>query len=168
MTYKEVLQGLADKASEEYVNNSTIEHAVAMIEQLLRIAKGKVLIMTGYFDPAVYDRPEIREATRRFLLNSGNEIRAILISEQAAEDNPFVRFLREQKRASLFLDKCGSLKNCNHFMLVETATGNYAFRMQTDNSSHCATGSFNAGRDGERLRDFFDRCCTSKFVRLLI
>lgn len=169
MTYKEVLQDLAARASDEYINNSTIEQAAAMIEQLFAVAKGKVRILTGHFNPEVYDRPEIRRAVERFL-SGGGIIYAILIAGQtekeALQANPFIKFLRDQKGVDLFLDNGGSLKNCNHFLLAETAKG-LAFRLETDSRNHLATGSFGLFRDGERLREFFDRCLTPRFVHLL-
>jgi hypothetical protein len=162
--YKKILKELASSGSEEFINNSSMDHAAAMIEELFRNAKGKVCILTEYLHPKVYDRADLRKVASDFLeQHKDNEIDIVVqlnhSTESALSENGFIACLEKFKsRVNVFKANTGNLKNLNnHFLVTKTDKGNYALRFETDINEHIATGTFNSKENGEKLFSFFQR-----------
>lgn len=161
--YKAILKRLAESESEEFINNSSGDHAAAMIEEMFRKAEGKVRILTDHLNPAVYDRPEVKQSAKEFMNKSDSLLEVIMqFNEKDSVDlseNGFLRFLKEYKDKIITYKAEKDLKKVtNHFMVIKTAKGNYALRFETDIKFHIATGTFNAGKSGEKLYTYFDSC----------
>lgn len=163
--YKKVLDELANKASEEFINNSSIDHAATMIEILFRHAKGKIRILTDHLTSTVYDRPELKEAARQFMEKEDSEICIIMqlhadtTAEERAE-SAFIAFLKEYKEKVKFYKTVNSSKLDKlkwHFLVTRTDKDKIALRVEIDTVKRYATGSFNANDPGQALCDFFDK-----------
>lgn len=165
--YKKTLREHAETGSDQFINNSSMDHAAAMIEELFRNAQGTASIFTGHLEHQVYDRHELRQATVEFLKKEGNKLNIILQLKDEAEKeslnkNKFIALLKEFKEVVNIYEadsiKLKELKN--HFMVVKTITGNYALRFELDIEKHIATGTFNGGELGKKLSNFFESSLT--------
>lgn len=164
-SYKRALRELAEAESQQYINNSSMDHAAAMIEELFRNAQGTVCIFSGHLESQVYNRDELRQITTKFLDKPDNKIDIIMQfntvdSELALFQNDYIALLQEySEKVRLFKAETKKLKTLkNHFMVVKTIAGNYALRFEIDTSKHIATGSFNDKNNGEKLYNFFQGC----------
>ena len=83
--YKQVLNDLANKASEEFINNSSVDHAAAMIEVLFN-ANEKVRILTDSLCSDVYDRSEIKDAVEKFMKVESNTIDIVMQFNRNEDD----------------------------------------------------------------------------------
>jgi hypothetical protein len=164
--YKKILEQLAINESEDFINNSSIEHAAAMIEELFKNAAGTVSILTGHLNPNVYGRSEIRDTVERFIQQGpDNRIDIIVQNGEDADivklsSNGLIIALRNFKdKVRLYAAKSEELiKLPNHFMVLKTTKGNYALRFEMDLDKYTATGTFNGGNVGEKLYKYFQSC----------
>lgn len=168
--YRESLRRLAKEGSSDFINNSSIDHAAAMIEVLFDNAKGKAFVFSGHLNPDVYNRPELKQSVNDFLGTPTNEIH-ILLQSADTEDlkhNDFAIFLRdnygknkdEDNRVVFYKSKDkATSKLQNHFLVTKTKADNYAFRLELDIVNHIATGTFNGGGNGERIYRFLESQC---------
>lgn len=160
--YKELLNKYAALESPDYINNSSPDHAAAMIEVLFKNATGEVRILTDHLNPDVYARPEIKHAAAEFLKKPDNKLLVImqLREERRVEpsNNNFITSLKEYKdRVKLFVAN-GTLKELEkHFMVVITPNKKYAFRYEMDLVKHTATCTFNGGESGQYFYNFFEK-----------
>lgn len=162
--YKRALKSLADSESSQFINNGSMDHAAAMIEELFRNAKGRVCILTDHLHPDVYNRTELKKVAADFLnQDDDNEIYIAVQLKNSNENvlytNGFIASLSNYKdKVKIFKTSNGNLKDLkNHFMVTKTSHDNYALRFETDITMHTATGTFNGGADGEKLFNFFQR-----------
>lgn len=167
--YKEILKRCADSDSEEFINNSSGDHAAAMIEQLFLKAKNMVRIFTDHLNPQIYNRPYIIESVADFMKKSDSRLEIIMqLKEDSAvspSENGFLSALKEYKDKITIYEADGDTKKINnHFMVINTAKG-YAMRYEIDINKKIATGTFNAGDAGKNLYDYFDTWINSKKVK---
>jgi hypothetical protein len=165
--YKEILKRLAETDSEEFVNNSSLEHAIAMIEAIFKYAtSGKAYLLGDHLEATVYERPEIKDAVNAFLGKEGSRIDIIMqfnekSEESALHKNAFIDLLKQHNEKSKkvrFFRAINELKTFNnHFLVLKTDQGRYSCRFETDINKRFATGSFNAKEYGEGLYDFFEK-----------
>lgn len=160
--YKHILNELAERGSTEFINNSSMNHAAAMIETLFNHGVGKVRLLTDHLTCAVYDRQEIKEAIINFLQEPDNAIDVTMqfneeSEETALKNHSFLAFLSTYKDKVKLFRATNTLKSfSNHFMVVKTKKGHYAFRFETDIKERFATGCFNSEENGKILCEYFD------------
>ena len=166
--YRKILKDLAAVDSGAFINNSSIDHAATMIEELFRNAKGLVKIVSGLLNPDVYDRPGLLTSVREFLEKSrDNKISIILqqggqITSLSLASNNFIVFLNKYRdQVDLYkVPEYVAETITNHFMVLKTLNDNYAWRFEIDTKAHIANGSFNNGSNGEKLSQKFDDLVT--------
>lgn len=164
-SYKQILRELAAAGSEEFVNNSSMDHAAAMIEELFVNAKDEVNIFTDHLHAEVYDRPDMKQAVADFFNRdkANNKIAIMMqLNEEPLENlskNGFVASLEKHKNQITFFkvdnEALKSVKK--HFMVLKTSKDNYAMRFELDIKEHIATGTFNNESNGKKLFNFFER-----------
>lgn len=164
--YKKFLKQLADVNSDKFVNNSSVDHAAAMIEELFRKANGEVRILTDHLNPAVYTQTGVKEASVEFLQKKDSRLKVIMQFNEENTTSPsgngFLSNLKEFKdKITLYKADAEQKKIKNHFMVSTTDKNNYALRFETDIESHIATGTFNAGEPGKTLCVYFDKMVES-------
>lgn len=171
--YKESLKELAEKDSTAYINNSSSEHAMAMIERLFLQAKGTVKIYSDHIKSEIYGNASIIRAADDFLRKSdSNRIEVIVqlrdtgVSEATLTENVFLRALSEYKdRIDIRRIKEGATAHFeNHFMVTKTLTEKYALRYEIDKNKFVATGTFNNMDFGKSLMNLFDTIFGSAIV----
>ena len=166
--YKKRLKRLAEKGSDEFIDNSSTEHAVAMIEALFHEAKGRVCIFSDHLNPIVYGKTEVKEAATEFMQRDKSQLVVILQFKQSGKDkllqNTFLSDLAKYKEKISIYEAVNELKDFSyHFMVTKTdkvtkdGKENNAMRYELDIKEHKATGSFNAGDFGDKLFEFFDK-----------
>lgn len=175
--YKESLRELAEKDSTAYINNSSSEHAIAMIERLFLQAKGTVRIYSDHIKSEIYGDGSIVRAAGDFLRKSdSNKIEIIVqlrdkgISEVTLTENAFLKALSEYKNR---INMCRIKEEVtayfeNHFMVTKTLTDKYAMRYENDKNKFIATGSFNDKGFGKSLMDLFDTMFNSSIVAQIL
>lgn len=165
--YKEALKKLSDENSTEYINNSSIDHAAAMIERLMLQAQGTMRIFTDHLKASVYNRPDVKKAAFNFLEKKDNKMVIMMQLNDPEDDareenlskNGFLVFLEKYKsQITVYKTIDKKLKSLNkHFMVITTKDDKHALRFEVDTDKHIATGTFNDKDFGEKLIGFFDK-----------
>lgn len=159
--YKKLLKQLADDNSDKFINNSSIDHAAAIIEELFRRTNGVVRILSDHLNPDVYAQAGVKEASVEFLKKDKSKLQIIMqFKEKGREgmsNNGFLSHLKGFKDKITLFEASEELKKIkNHFMVSITDKNSYALRYETDIESHIATATFNVGDPGQKLCEYFD------------
>lgn len=158
--YKAVVKQLADENSELFINNSELDHVVAVIEEFFDRADGIVCVVTDSLNPLLYGRKEVRMTIERFLQKEGNSLHIIAqFNKKSAKslslggDNDFLISLKKCRSISMYhADK--QWKNIKGFMVAKREVANkFMVWYQIDVKDHINTATFDAGDNGKKLYD---------------
>lgn len=166
--YIELVNKLAESNSEDIINNSSPDHAIALFEAMFKHGNGEARVLSGRLNPLIYGDEGVIKAITSFLLRTGNSLRVVIqnVDDQCSDldghghlkENPLVKTLKEK------LDKCfeervsikmadGLLKDLDfHF----TTIGN-AFRFEPDRTKKEAFASFNQAEMTKKLNTIWDK-----------
>lgn len=157
--YRRYIQRLREEQSEELFMNSSSEHAVIVLSELLKSAKKEVLIVSQNLSRTITDDDRYREAITNFLKKGGICFKAILLeyNKEALENAPIYEILKSHKQEGKDIElyqsdvKLTSEGKQINFCVVDER----AYRFEIDVNKREAIGTFNRPeRARELVRHF--------------
>lgn len=153
--YIDLVNRLAESNSPDIVNNSSLEHAVAIFATMFNKRCGEARVLSGGLNPLVYGREEVRTAVTNFLSKDGNTLEVVIqgmgeklsdtVGEEDIRVNPLVTHLKE-KLPKAFDDGRIQIKMAGSVLMeLEShfTTIGDAFRFEPDRKEKRAFASFN-------------------------
>lgn len=134
--------------------NGSIDHASALIENLLSHAESRVRIFTGKLNPEVYGRENIVDAISIFLKNP--DARIEILTQDGLDDsveNPFIVVCQNKKNQCAIKNVSESDKLLEgHFVVVDDK----AYRFESNKNKLSAVACFNNKNIALKLVDAFE------------
>lgn len=152
--YLDRVDRAAKRRSGEVFLNSSLGHAIVIVERLIADAYGSVAILSRNLDPKVYGRNQILEATRRFLDEKPRKMRLLLEerNQQMLAENPFLNKFKNDPCVEIRIVPTDIEKNYKFHFLV---TDGESYRFEPDKSTSSAVVAFGDTEGAKNLENFF-------------
>lgn len=167
--YREYLEDLAKKKSNETFTNAGKEHASILMSILLRYTNSEVRIFCEGFKPDLIMTQPYWDALTEFLKRNNNQLLVMVETDKYTSYNP-LKLLEETKKLrnndSIKVRKIRDADKKHLFQELNTEHCNFAifdddkFRLEYIPEQYLAIGSFNQPDSCKRLSDLFDSAFT--------
>lgn len=134
--------------------NSSLGHAIVIVERLIADAYRSVSILSRNLDPKVYGRNQILDATRRFLDEKPRKMRILLEENNlhSLAENPFLNKFKVDPCVEIRFVPTDMEKNYGFHFLV---TDGESYRFEPEKSTSSAVVAFGDTEGAKNLEDFF-------------
>lgn len=137
--YRQRVKLIADLRDGGSIFNGSAEHASVIVENLFRIARHHVRILSGDLDARVYGNPNVVQRVEEFLSYSDHRIDVLVEDATFNKSHPFVRATTSNPNVSIHqIDSHLSEGLPYHFMTADED----CYRFEEVKGSHKAVAAF--------------------------
>ena len=170
--YEAMVDKLAKENSQEFIDNSSMEHAAILIQKMIENAKKSIDIFSGAFNKNIYERVALINAAKKFISNGGKLMVIVQNNNFDPRSHKFFNAMiqdcasqvaNEQIKLFSLPEKMSEKLNA-HFLIKD----NIGFRYEANKEKHEAIACFNDLEVAQSLINLFDALIERATARSLV
>ena len=161
--YKDYIKYVAENRKNEMVYNSSAEHAIVVLSELIKNAKHYVHIVCKNMDPAVTNDECYLEAVESFLENESSKELSILLTDSynSSQKSEIFELLKRYPKKVVVRSLENKIQITSKDRPINwTVSDDTAYRIEIDIDNCIAVGNFNDSAMAKRYNDHFKRFFT--------